>query len=83
MAGHSLEYIPGCHPNKDIQFFSQNLVDLSLQADESNEKNKRYYLILKVAVPDFESCFSFLIFSNSYPVISIGEIQLSIPLSIV
>ena len=70
------QYIIQIYDNKNISFFSQNLINVSLECSRSIRKAKRYDLILKMAIAGLEGCFLFVIFTNLYLVISISEIQL-------
>ena len=70
------QYVIQIYGNKNIQLFSQNLVDISLEYSRSIKKAKRHDLVFKVAVSDLESSLSFITLTNSQSMIGIGEIQL-------
>ena len=70
------QYVIQIYDNKDIQLFSQNLVNISLKGSRSIRKTKRHDLVFKVSVLDPESCFSFITFTNPHLIIGISEIQL-------
>ena len=58
-----------------MQFFSQNLVNLSLEGSQSIKKAKRHDLVFEVSVSDPKSCLLFITFTNPHLIIDIGEIQ--------
>lgn len=61
--------------NKDIKFFCQYLIDVSLQTCWCVKKTKWDYLILKITVFNPKSCLSLLFFANSHPMISASQIE--------
>ena len=65
------------HGDKNIKFFCYNFVDLALEDSESIGKTERHNLVLKIAVPYLENCFSLITLQNSYSMIYICQVQLS------
>ena len=70
------QYVIQVYNNKDIQLFSQNLVNVSLEGSRSIRKAKRHNLVFEVSVSGPENCLPFITFTNSHPIIGIDEIQL-------
>lgn len=65
------------YDNENVQLFGQNLVDLTLKTGRYIEKPKGHDLMLEIAVPGPEGGFPVIAFSNSHPVVGVGEVQLS------
>ena len=62
--------------NKDIQLFSQNLINVSLEYSQSIRKAIRHNLVFEIAILDLESGFPLITFTNPHSMIGIGKIQL-------
>ena len=62
--------------DKDINFLSQDLINIALKAGRCIKQPKRYYLILKVAVSSPKSCLSFIAFFYPHPIVSTCEFEL-------
>ena len=63
--------------NKDIKFFSQDFIDITLKAGRNIEKPKKHYLVLEVAVLSLEGCFRFIVFFYPYSIINTCKIKLN------
>ena len=59
-----------------MEFFSQDIIDITLEACRSIEKLKKHYLILEVIVLSTKQHFSFIAFFYCYLMISICEIKI-------
>ena len=70
------QYIIQVYDNKNIQLFSQNLVNVSLEGSRSIRKAKRHNLVFKVSVFGLENYLSVITFTNLYLIIGIDKIQL-------
>ena len=70
------QYIIQVYNNNNIQLFSQNLMNVFLKSSQSMKKAKKHDLIFEMFISDLKSCFLFIIFPNSYPIIGIGKTQL-------
>lgn len=62
--------------NKDIKFFEQNLVDISLKVSWYVRKCKKHYMLLKVPKTRSSDRFLFIAFLDFFFIISICQIQL-------
>ena len=62
--------------DKDIEFLSQNLVNIALKAGRYFEQPKRHYLILKVAVSSLKSRLLFVALFYSHLIVSTCEVKL-------
>ena len=60
--------------NKNIQLFSQNLVNVSLKGSRSIRKAKKHDLVFEVAILGLESSFSVITFTNPHLMIGICQI---------
>ena len=70
------QYIIQVYNNKDIQLFSQNLINIFLKGSQNIRKAKKHDLVFEISILDPESCFLFIIFTNFYLIIGISKIQL-------
>ena len=70
------QYIIQIYYNKDIHFFSQNLVNIFLEDSRRIRKAKKHDLVFDVAISGSENGLKFINFVNSHPMIGISEIQL-------
>ena len=61
---------------KNIKVFCQDLVDIILECCRYISHSKRYYLVLKVVIVGPKAHFSFIIFSNSHPIVGINQVKL-------
>lgn len=62
--------------NKDIKFFYQNLVDITLKTCRNIRQAKQHDLVLKIAIPGLKSRFLFVSFSNLHLMICTGQVKL-------
>ncbi len=69
------------HYHENIEFFCQDLIDVALESGRYIDQSKNHHLALEMAIAGHEGCFSFIIFSDLYPMISIGQIELGETLS--
>ena len=60
------------YDNKNIKFFSKNLVDIVLKTGWSMGKAKRHNLILEIVIPSLKSSLLLISFSNFYLVVNTG-----------
>ena len=60
--------------DKDVQFYSKDFVDVTLEASWSVGEAKEQDLILKVAKPSAERCFLLVTLSNSHLMVGTSEI---------
>lgn len=60
------------HNNRNVKLLCQDFIDVALKYGQSIGQTEKHYLVLGVAVLSFEVCFSFVVFSNSHPIVSIG-----------
>ena len=70
------QYIVQVYYNKDIQLFSQNLIDVSLEYSRSIRKAKKHNLVFEVAVLGLKSGLPLITLTNLHLMIGIDEIQL-------
>ena len=64
------------HYHKNVKFFYQNLVDITLEYGQCIGQSKRYHLILKMAIASLQSRFPFITFPNLYSMVGVGQIEL-------
>lgn len=64
------------HNDKDIKFFSKNLIDISLGSRQCIYQSEKHYLILNMAILSLESRLSFIFFANSHLIVYIDKIEL-------
>ena len=62
--------------DKYIEFLSQSLTNITLEASWCIGEPKKHYLVFEVAVSSLESCFPFIAFFNPHPMIKACEIKL-------
>lgn len=62
--------------DKDIKFFNKNFVDLSLKVCQYIYQSKKYYPILKVAIPNLKNCLQYVFFANSHLVVCTSKVEL-------
>lgn len=60
--------------NKNIKFFSQNLVGIALKASRYIGRAKNYYRVLKMAILSLKNYLLFVAFFNLYLIISTSQI---------
>ena len=60
--------------NKDVKFFGQNVIDITLKACRSIQSPKKHYMIFGIAISGIKSCFSFVAFLDPHLIIGTGEI---------
>ena len=60
--------------NKDIKLLSKDLIDVALKGGRSIIKSEKHNLIFKMAVSGPKSCFPFIAFTDSYPIVRISQI---------
>ena len=70
------QYVIQIYNKKNIQLFSQNLVNVSLEGGRSIRKAKKHDLIFEITIPSLECRLPFIAFTNPYTIIDIGKIQL-------
>lgn len=51
---------------KNIQFFSQDFIDLALKTGGSIDQTRRYNLILKITIPNSKHLLLFISFLNTH-----------------
>ena len=61
---------------KNIKYFYQNFVDVTLKAGRNIKKIEKYNIVLKILISCLESYFLLVILSNSYLINNICQIQL-------
>ena len=59
------------HDNKNIQLFSQNLIDVSLEGSRSVRKIKKHDMIFEMTISSLDRRLLFVAFMNSHPIIGI------------
>ena len=62
--------------DKNIEFFGQDLVNISLEAGWCVKQPKRHDLVLEMAVSSPKSCFPFIALFYPYSIIITCEIKL-------
>ena len=62
--------------DKNIEFLSQDLVDVALETGRGVGQPKRHYLVFEVAVSSLESRFSFIALFYPHPMVSTYEVEL-------
>ena len=62
--------------NKNIKFFDQDLIDITLETSRCIEESKRYYLVLEVAVLSLKDLFLFIALFYLHLIVSICEVKL-------
>ena len=60
--------------DKNIQFFNQYLINISLKNSWGMKSIKKYDLIFKMTISDFKCYLLFITFLNPYPIIGICQI---------
>ena len=60
------------HHHKDVKFFHQDLINIALESGQYIGQSKRHYLILEIAIADFENYLLLITFSNSHLMLGIG-----------
>ena len=64
---------------ENVKLFCQNLVDIALKRGRYVGLSKKQHLILKIVIAVYESCFSFIFFSDLHLIIGklyLDQIQL-------
>ncbi len=62
------------HYYKNVKRLYQNLIDVSFEHGRYIDQSKRHHLILEMAIAGPENCLLFIVFSDPYSMISIGQI---------
>lgn len=61
-----------------MKFLSKDCDDETLEATWCIKETKRYDLVLKMTVPGTENYFPLIALLNTHPMLSTGQIQLSV-----
>ena len=65
--------------DKNIEFFSKDLVDLSLKVCQGVCQSEKYHLVFKLAITSLETHLLFVLFPNSHSIIYTGKVELDEP----
>ena len=58
--------------HKNVELFYRELVDITLECGRCIDLSKRYHLVLKIVIADFEGPLLFVFFPNLYLMVGIG-----------
>ena len=62
---------------KNVEFFCQDLIDITLKRGRYISQSKKYNLVLKMAIAGFEGNLLFVVFSDPHLIIDITQVKLS------
>ena len=61
---------------ENVEFFCQDLINITLKRDQYVDQNKNNYLILKMAITGPKNHLLFIAFFDSHSIVSIDQIKL-------